>query len=131
MPRGIRAYLILQAPEALVVGLILWLFHRWIGLSPAWVAGLLALWVLKEIVTYRLLREFLGPPRTGPEALIGARGTTPDRLAPDGYILLAAERWRAESLRPEEIIPPGSTVIVRAIRGLTLIVEAEGPGGTP
>lgn len=41
-------------------------------------------------------------------------------------ILLGGERWRAESLRPHEVIAPGTAVIVRAARGLTLVVEAEG-----
>ncbi|MBI2001511.1 MAG: NfeD family protein [candidate division NC10 bacterium] len=61
-----------------------------------------------------------------PETLLGARAVAQERLAPGGYVLLGGERWRAESLRPHEVIAPGTAVIVRAARGLTLVVEAEG-----
>jgi membrane protein implicated in regulation of membrane protease activity len=43
--------------------------------------------------------------------------------------MLGGELWSAESRRSHEVIGPGSTVIVRASRGLTLLVEAEDPVG--
>ncbi|MEK7220119.1 MAG: NfeD family protein [candidate division NC10 bacterium] len=130
MPRrnaqGFGAYLVLQVPGILLAGLILLLLHRWAGLPSGWAIGLFVLWVLKDLAMLPLLRDVFAPLHTGPETLLGARAVAQERLAPGGYVLLSGERWRAESLRPHEVIAPGTAVIVRAARGLTLVVEAEG-----
>jgi membrane protein implicated in regulation of membrane protease activity len=121
--RGFFQYLVLQVPDILLAGLVLLLLHRWVGLSLGWAIGLFALWVLKDLVLIRWLRDIFAPPRTGPETLVGARATAQEPLAPAGYVLIRGEIWRAESLRPHETIAPGTVVIVRAARGLTLFVE--------
>lgn len=128
--RGFWVFLILQLPEILLAGLILSLLHWWVGLSLTWVMGLVALWVGKDLGIYLLLRKLVVPPRTGPEALVGARAIADERLAPEGYVRMGPERWMAKALPPQQDIPRGTTVIVRATRGLTLLVEAEGPVGT-
>lgn len=87
--------------------------------------GLFALWVLKDMAVYLLLRDVFAPSRTGPESLPGARAIAKEPLAPVGHVVLAGETWRAESLRAEASIPAGAPVIVRGARGLTLLVEAE------
>jgi len=125
IPREFWAYLVLQAPDILLAGLILLLLHWWMALSPAWVLGLLALWVVKEIATYSLLRDVFRPSRTGPETLLGARAIVQEPLAPRGQVRVGGELWRAESEQPHEVIPPGTAVVIRAIRGLTLLVEGE------
>lgn len=121
--RGFSQYLILQVPDILLAGLVLLLLHRWDGLSLGWAIGLFALWLLKDLVLFRWLRDIFAPPRIGPETLVGARATTQEPLGPAGYVLIRGEIWRAESLRPHETIAPGTPVIVRAARGLTLFVE--------
>ena len=124
-PRGFWAYLILQVPDILLAGLVLLLLHKWMALSSAWVLSLFALWVVKDFAMYFLLRSVFTPPRTGPETLVGARAVSRELLAPTGHVLLFGETWRAESLQPRQVIAPGTPVIVRAIRGLTLLVEGE------
>jgi membrane-bound serine protease (ClpP class) len=57
---------------------------------------------------------------TGPDALVGTLGIAQESLAPRGQILVHGELWLAESPQP---IQPGETVKVRAVRGLTLLVE--------
>jgi membrane-bound serine protease (ClpP class) len=57
---------------------------------------------------------------TGPDALVGNLGIAQETLAPRGQILVHGELWLAES---PEVIQPGETVKVRAVRGLTLLVE--------
>ncbi len=42
-----------------------------------------------------------------------------------------SEFWQVESLPPDETIQPGTTVIVRGSRGLTVLVEPEGAGTEP
>lgn len=124
-PRGFWAYLVLQVPDILLAGLILLLIHWWMALSLGWILGLFALWVVKDFAMYFLLRSVFTPPRTGPETLVGARAVSRELLAPTGHVLLFGETWRAESLQPHNVIAPGTPVIVRAIRGLTLLVEGE------
>ncbi|MEK6716753.1 MAG: NfeD family protein [candidate division NC10 bacterium] len=124
-PRGFWAYLVLQVPDILLAGLILLLIHWWMALSLGWILGLFALWVVKDFAMYSLLRDVLRPSRTGPETLVGARAVAREPLAPTGHVLLFGETWRAENLQLHNVIAPGTPVIVRAIRGLTLLVEGE------
>jgi membrane-bound serine protease (ClpP class) len=57
---------------------------------------------------------------TGPDALVGTLGIAQETLAPRGQIMVHGELWFAEAPEP---INPGDTVKVRAVRGLTLLVE--------
>ncbi len=60
----------------------------------------------------------------GVEILIGADAVCEETLSPSGYVRVRGERWRAEVLAPEVgPIPQGSTVSVRSVQGLTLLVE--------
>lgn len=125
LPGGFWAYLILQVPDILLAGLVLLLLHWWRVLSLEWVLGLSALWVAKDLAMYFLLRDVFAPPRTGPETLVGTRVVAQELLAPRGHVRLRGELWRAQTLRPEEEIAPGTVVVVRGARGLTLLVERE------
>jgi len=64
------------------------------------------------------------PAVTGIEGLIGKRGQALTALGPDaqGQIRVHGEIWRASSDAP---VPPGRTVRVTAVSGLTLLVEPE------
>lgn len=58
---------------------------------------------------------------TGREGLLGQLAQVRNRLAPEGYVHLEGERWRARSIgRPVE---PGEEVRVLAVQGLELTVE--------
>lgn len=57
---------------------------------------------------------------TGREGLIGAIGTVRQTLAPEGYVFVEGELWRATS--PAGPLEPGTAVRVIAIDGLTLTV---------
>ena len=56
----------------------------------------------------------------GPDALLGAVGVAQQPIAPQGQILVHGELWLAESATP---VSPGESVRVRAVEGLTLLVE--------
>jgi membrane-bound serine protease (ClpP class) len=56
----------------------------------------------------------------GPEAMVGAVGVAQGALAPKGQILVHGEIWLAESAAP---VAAGQSVRVRAVEGLTLLVE--------
>lgn len=128
VPGAFWAYLVLQVPDTLLAGLILFALHRWAGLPYGWAVGAFALWIVKDIAMYPVVRAVFSPARTGAEAFIGARGVVMDAIAPLGYIRLDGELWRAESVQPPRVIPAGAPVIVRAVQGLTFLVEAEATG---
>ncbi len=56
----------------------------------------------------------------GPEALVGAEAIAQQPIAPRGQVLVHGELWIAESPSP---IAAGDRVRVRAVQGLTLLVE--------
>jgi membrane protein implicated in regulation of membrane protease activity len=117
-------YLLMQIPGWLLLLVIVLLLRSGVELS-AWAAGgLLALMVLKDLLLYPFRRRaYEEDPRTGAERLVGERGVVARRLAPNGYIRVRGELWRAE-LRP--LVSPvaeGNTVQITAGRGLTLTVE--------
>lgn len=56
----------------------------------------------------------------GVESLVGKRGVAVDALWPEGQVKLAGEIWKA---RCEGGCDPGTPVVVREVRGLTLIVD--------
>jgi membrane protein implicated in regulation of membrane protease activity len=124
-PRVFWGYVLLQLPDVVLAGAVLGVLHRWAGLSLEWAVGVFVVWVVKDIAMYPLVRGAFAPSRTGPETFIGARGIAADSLAPVGYVKFDGELWRAESLRPQRSIPAGAPVVVRAVQGLTFLVEAE------
>jgi membrane-bound serine protease (ClpP class) len=56
----------------------------------------------------------------GPEALVGAEAVAQQPIAPRGQVLVHGELWIAESSTP---VAAGDHVRVRAVQGLTLLVE--------
>ncbi len=120
-------YALLQVPGAIVVGALLGAGVRWWDLDPRVAGGLFALWLLKDALLFPVLRiayETDGV-RGGPGDLIGARGTAIQVLAPEGYVRVGAERWRARVLPGSESVPVGAAVRVQAVEGLTLVVERD------
>jgi membrane protein implicated in regulation of membrane protease activity len=90
-----------------------------------------ALWVVKDAALFPLLRIAYEPRSGGgAAALVGARGTALDPLAPEGYVRIASELWRAELAAGCAPLAPGARVRVRSVHGLTLVVEPD-PGGPP
>jgi len=120
---------LLQIPDIVLAGLILWLLHQWAGLPIGWAIGLFVVWVVKDLAMYPFLREAFAPASTGPEGLIGTRAIVTTPLAPAGQVRLGSELWSAEALNHQERLGSGAAVTVRAIRGLTLLVEPEESSG--
>lgn len=56
----------------------------------------------------------------GIESLVGKRGVAVDALWPEGQVKLGGEIWKA---RCDGGCDPGTAVVVREVRGLTLIVD--------
>ena len=59
-------------------------------------------------------------PRTGVEGMAGEAAVAVTSLAPEGWLLLRGERWKAVADGP---VQPGESVTVTAVEGLTLRVR--------
>jgi membrane-bound serine protease (ClpP class) len=71
------------------------------------------------------LRARRGKVLTGPQAMLGAIAIAQTPLTPTGQVEIRGELWQA-SLRGQSSLPAGSSVLVRSVDGLTLIVEPAG-----
>jgi membrane-bound serine protease (ClpP class) len=87
-------------------------------------------WTLMPVIlvfaafTIALVRLVLQAQRrraqTGREGLLAQRGQAASDLAPEGWVLVQGERWRA---RAAEHVAAGETVVVEAVEGLLLRVR--------
>jgi len=68
------------------------------------------------------LKAYRNKALMGPKAMIGATAIARTRLHPSGQVEIRGEIWQA-TLRGEEAVSSGSAVVVKAVEGLTLIVE--------
>lgn len=118
-------YLFFQIPGwAITAVLALALFH-W-EIIPSWLAlvafcGL----VLKDLASYPFLRSvYDAKVESGSEALVGKKGITQGDLAPEGYIRIHLELWRAVTDPPGQIIAAGTEVEVVRAEGMKVVVRA-------
>jgi len=130
MPTLLR-YLFFQIPgwaigAVIAVGLAHW------AIIPSWVAllGFVGL-VLKDLAFYPLLRSaYERPVKFGSEALVGKKGVAQGDLAPEGYIRINLELWRAAADSNGEVIVSGTEVEIVRAEGMKLVVRAVGRGST-
>ena len=118
-------YWLLQLPEAVLVVVVMMLFQQWLA-WPAWLTwGVVALWVAKDAALYPLIwRSYdSGYPATM-HCLDGERGVAVERLDRSGYVLVRGELWHAELDYGALPVAKDGSVLVRATRGLTVIVAA-------
>ena len=84
------------------------------------------LFALTRPVAKRYLNDRV--QKTNTDALIGQQGIvkeTINNMESRGLVQLNGQDWTARSVEAGEIIPVGSEVTVREIRGVKLIVERE------
>jgi membrane-bound serine protease (ClpP class) len=89
--------------------------------------GLAAFGVIALLIGLRAQRA---RPLSGPEGLIGLKGTALSRLAPGhvGQIFVRGEIWEALPLHGERPIAPEETVAIVRLEGLTArVAPAEAP----
>lgn len=90
-----------------------------VQLATAIAAGV-AFGGITSVLVYLAARARRAKVAIGPEAMLGAVGVAQQALAPQGQILVHGELWVAESAQP---VAAGDKVRVRAVEGLTLLVE--------
>ena len=122
--RILLRYWLLQLPALALLVLILMFAQRWVDL-PAWIFwGSLAVWVVKDAVLYPFVwRAYDWERSEGSNSMVGAKGIAKERLAPSGYVQVRGELWKAELAEGYPSVQEKDPVLVREIRGLTLIVE--------
>jgi membrane-bound serine protease (ClpP class) len=92
---------------------------RWLVFG---IAGVIGAWAL--LIVGAIMKARRQPAHSGPESLIGAKGTARTRLNPDGAVWIAGERWDATAA-DGDLIEDGTPVIVTAKDGLHLVVKRD------
>ena len=125
-PRGrtVARYTLFQIPVLILLSLGLSAAVRWWGLPVLAAYGLVAAWIVKDVIMYPILRiAYESDGSGGAHQIQGALGVATQPLAPSGYVRLGSELWKAELASSNGAIPVGSAVRVVDVRGLTVIVE--------
>ena len=119
-------YALLSLLELVVVGFILFIVRRWLGISEWLFWSLVAGWVAKDVVLFPFVWRAYDQeaPRTA-DAMTGEVGIARDRLDPSGYVRVRGELWKAEREADGPPIEAGCRVRVRRREGLTLFVAPE------
>jgi membrane protein implicated in regulation of membrane protease activity len=108
--------------EAAIAVLILWILPIFNINLPLWVT----ITVLIAFAVFSYVSYLLGHPTvllegvTAPESIVGSEGIVQQDLAPEGYVQVRGELWKASS--DEGSLKKGEEVIVMAIDGLKLTV---------
>jgi membrane protein implicated in regulation of membrane protease activity len=124
--RVLGKYALFQVPGWLVVGSLAWSAHRWWGLDGWLAAAACGAWVLKDVALYPFVRHAYGVgSRPAESELLGARAVAREPVAPEGFVRLGRELWRARLARGAAPVAAGEAVRVEAVEGLTLRVRAE------
>jgi membrane protein implicated in regulation of membrane protease activity len=122
--RTITRYTLFQIPDLILLSLGLAAAVRWWNLPVLVAYALVALWVVKDVIMYPIVRvAYESGGSSGVEGIHGALGVVTQPLAPAGYVKLGSELWKAELLCGSGTASAGSAIRVVEIRGLTLIVE--------
>jgi membrane-bound ClpP family serine protease len=117
-------YLGFQVPGTVVVAALSAIAAHYDIVSVATAAGVLCLWIAKDLALYPLLKRAYEPSGHGyPERLIDRRGRAREKLDPLGYVVVAGELWRAEARSKDRPIRKGETVVVTGTVGTRLIVR--------
>ena len=116
-------YTAFQIPGWILAAVGGWWLHATLDI-PVWAAaGVLVVWVIKDIALYPFLRSaYEVDDRPPVERLIGDRGTTVEPLAPRGYVRVRGELWRAETDSEPEIEAGVGVQIIDA-KGLVVTVR--------
>jgi membrane-bound serine protease (ClpP class) len=117
----LRTYIVAQLPGWLLGAVAIIVFARWLPLSTWVAAGLVAVWVVKDLLLYPAMRHYYRPALPD-RRIVGQIGVAVTDLAPRGFVRVHGELWQAES---DEEIREGADVLVRDVSGLQLRV---GPG---
>ena len=120
-------YTAFQVPGWLLASASAYWLYNTIDVPP-WVAACLPLaWVIKDYALYPFLRfAYEADQRRPIERLIGVEGAAVEPLAPDGYVRVRGELWRARRIPPDDAVSTGDAVEVVGVEGAMLLVSPAG-----
>ena len=123
MPTVVR-YLLFQIPGWIIAAAILTALEYW-ELFPPWLSRLsFSGWVLKDLILYPVTRTaYERESKTGAEALVGKRGVAQGNLAPEGYVRIRGELWRAVTNPQDYGIAAGTEVEVVSGNNMRILVR--------
>jgi len=122
--RTLLRYTLFQIPDLILLSLGVAAAVRWWGLPVPAAYGLVALWIVKDVVMFPILRvAYESESGSGVDAICGALGVVTQSLKPAGYVRLGSELWKAELVSGDGPVSEGSAIRVVEVHGLTLIVE--------
>ncbi len=94
---------------------------EWIG---TWTAlGGLGAWFLKDLLLYPFLKSSYAPATEIRDRYVGRAAVATEPLAPDGYVRIGRELWRARLVDPAQTAPAGAELEVAEREGLLLRVR--------
>ena len=117
-------YTRLQIPGWILVAIAIWWIYQAVGISLWLGTSIFICWIIKDFALYPFLRssyESGAHPRI--DDLVGLNGTTVDRLAPEGYVQVRGELWRATSEKPTDSLEKDTSVLVIGSKKGSLIVK--------
>ncbi len=108
-----------------LIALIVALIHGpfWLQIVLFVAVSLALLFITRPLAT-KYFNKFR--QKTNAESLVGDKAVvkeTIDNLNSVGHVSVNGNEWPARSDRPDEIIPEGTTVVIRRIEGVKLIVS--------
>jgi membrane-bound ClpP family serine protease len=123
--RVFARYLAFEAPSWVLLATALAVLVRGWDLELSVAAFVLALWVVKDLALFPILRIAYEPAggSGGAENLIGSLGIVSADLDPEGWVRIGAERWRARLVPGHTPVSVGAAVKVTSVEGLLLRVE--------
>jgi membrane-bound serine protease (ClpP class) len=130
MPTFLR-YLFFQIPGWAITAVVALALVHW-EVIPSWLA-LLAVFglVIKDLAFYRFLRPaYETKVKSGSEALVGKKGIAQSDLAPEGYIKIHLELWRAVTESSGQMIASGTEVEVVRAEGMKVVVRPARSGAS-
>ena len=120
--RIILRYILFQIPAILlVVVIVLWLYYSAI-ISEYIVIITIILWVLKDFILFFFVWKAYDVSSGIP---LAEKGVSIEDLDPEGYVEVGSELWRATTGNESVRIDKGTRVIIKSVKGLTLLVAPE------
>jgi membrane protein implicated in regulation of membrane protease activity len=120
-----KRYLLFQIPGWIIAAVIL-TGLAYLQILPQWVSVLcFVVWLLKDFALYPFTKTaYEGTAKMGLEALAGTTGVAEGNLAPEGYVRIRGELWRAISEPADQGILSGTRVEVLSVEGMRVFVRA-------
>jgi membrane protein implicated in regulation of membrane protease activity len=121
-------YTLLNIPGLVAVILILIIIQHWVVL-PMWLFWCtICFWIVKDVLLFPFVWRAYDWERPGrSRSMIGERAIARERMAPQGYVQIHGELWRAVKIDNGPPIEMGQSVKIVKMDGLTLFVEPVNP----